>query len=84
MIKFTVTDEQEAKIAAWLEEIEPEILEVMKSKKINPANYGNKPYYGAIGGGVYYKFSLTGLGETLVVEEYYTKKELNVTDYSMW
>jgi hypothetical protein len=47
-------------------------------------NNGEYPYYGAIGGGLEYIFTPTGLGDCLVVREHFTKEEINVTDYDNW
>jgi hypothetical protein len=68
---FDLTKEQKEKLDAWLEEILPEISKTT-------------PYYGAVGGGLTYSFTLTGLGVVVEVTEYHTKKTINLTDYDSW
>jgi len=43
-----------------------------------------KHYCGAIGGRITFKFTPTGLGEIIKVEDTYTKKEIDLTNYENW
>jgi len=75
-----VLDAEEQVIRQWLEELKPEIMAIQ-----GPGPLGDdEPYYGAIGGGVTYSFTPTGLGYILVVKEATTGKELNVTQALDW
>ncbi len=65
---FEVTEDQQKQISKWVKRIQ---------KK-----HGD--YYGAIGGGVTYMFTPTGLGVVLEVKESKTGETLNVTDYDNW
>lgn len=47
-------------------------------------NNGEYPYYGAIGYGIKYIFTPTGVGTIPVVQEHTTEEETNVTDYDNW
>lgn len=87
---FQLTAEQNQKVNEWLEKvIYPDI--VAKQKKdpffsqmiIEDENGVEHPYTGAIGGGLTYQFSPTGLGMVVKVI-WYTGEELNVTDYDIW
>lgn len=69
MINFTLTDDEELKLAEWLDSLQPEI---------------SGKSYGAAGGGLTYKFTPTGLGLVIEVTEYHTQKTINLTDYSDW
>jgi len=79
-MKFEVTEKQQEKLRRWLEEIKPDVMKLSK-----PDPFGeNEPYYGAIGGGLTYEFTPTGIGDILIVRETYTQKTLNLTDYDSW
>lgn len=79
---FTLDAEQQEKLAKWLKEIEPEILEIQKNfSKSAPLN---RPYYGSAGGGLTYSFTPTGLGVVVEVTEYHTNKTINLTYYKSW
>jgi hypothetical protein len=69
-------------IDAWLKSLIPEIM-TLQGKDANPFGE-DEPYYGAIGGGVTYMFTGTGLGNILIVKEATTGKELNVTQALDW
>ncbi len=92
-MQFTVTREQQARIDKWLfEEIYPEVIEHQRKEFVgsrwsSAAEMCWKdgyPYAGAIGGGVDYKFSPTGLGDVLIVSNAWNKKTLDVTEYDTW
>lgn len=75
---FTVTDEQEKKIAEWEKSLAPQIC------RIQGLSLEEGPYYGAIGGGLTYLFTPTGIGLALTVKETITGEEINVTNYEDW
>ena len=81
MTTFTLTDEEEQQVKESLEEIKPEILK--KQNRNDPFDL-NKPYYGAIGGGVTYSFTPTGLGMIIEVTEGITGLTLDLTDVDSW
>jgi hypothetical protein len=78
-MKFEINTEQSEKLRSWYEGILPEILEKQQVNHLRGV-----PYYGAIGGGLTYCFTPTGLGCILVVKEFTTSKELDLTDYENW
>jgi hypothetical protein len=78
---FGLDEKQREKLNTWLEEIKPEILEKQKGLKSAPRD---RPYYGASGGGITYKFTPTSLGIVIEVTEYRTQKTLDLTDYDSW
>ena len=89
MRTFEISQEQEDKIQDWLvETVYPEVIERQKKEFQNPTEFikmcweEGYPYTGAIGGGLTYKFSPTGLG--IVTEVTYLGYELNLTDYDTW
>lgn len=74
MIRFELTEKQEAKVQAYINECD----------RMTAEKQGNDlPYHGAIGGAVTYTFTPTGLG---IVEKvkYAEFDALNLTDYDMW
>lgn len=77
---FEINKAERGVIAAWLEELEPEIMAIQGPNPLGE----DGPYYGAVGGGVTYTFTPTGLGDILVVKETTTGKELNVTQALDW
>jgi len=93
-MSFEVTPEQSSKINEWLmKEIYPQVIEKQKQDLF----YLNHPFAkkswedgcpetGAIGGGVTFEFTPTGLGVIFVVRETLTseKNTLNLTDYDKW
>jgi len=44
----------------------------------------DKSYTGAIGGRFSIEFTITGLGNAVVIKDAVTKTEKNITDYDMW
>ena len=72
---FSLSAEDQEKLAQWKEMIEPDIRALV----------GNtNPRYGAAGGGYTYSFIPTGIGLIVKVTEYYTKKTLDLSDYESW
>lgn len=89
-MKFEITEEEQAKIDKWLEEVVyPPIIEAqLKDPRHAAMLFADDngkikyPYFGAIGGDLTYKFTPTSLGTVLVVES--CGQELNLTDYGSW
>lgn len=77
---FEFNKAEQGVIAAWLKELEPEIMAIQGPNPLGE----DGPYYGAVAGGVTYSFTPTGLGDILVVREATTGKELNVTQELGW
>lgn len=85
--RFTVNKAEQDTIDAWLKSLLPEILALQKEQRgtsVDSFLMPDEPYYGAIGGGVEYRFTPTGLGDILIVKESTTGKELNVSDALDW
>lgn len=83
--KFELDDVQQKELNEWLNILQPEI--VKKQKEIfKEDQYVNResPYYGAIGGGLTYTFTPTGLGTFIKVKEYITQKEIDLSHCENW
>lgn len=74
-------------INTWIASLRAEIMAIQK-EALPSADIRDMikddPYYGAIGGGILYKFIPTSLGDILIVRESITGKELNVNDATNW
>ncbi len=95
-MQFQITQEEWAKIGKWLlEEVYPPVVEHQlkdpdTAAQLFPDEDGviRRPYTGAIGGGLTYEFTPTGLGTVTRVTwgkgcgEW--EKTLDVTDYDLW
>lgn len=46
--------------------------------------YSDKKYAGAIGGRITYSFTPTSLGVVIKARDFFTKKEIDLTDYDSW
>lgn len=89
-----LTKEQNDQIDDWLyNNVYPDIIAEQKAKmkRDDPAYFvaqhdwdEGHPYQGASGGGVTYKFTPTSIGIVVKVQEQWTGKELDVTDYDTW
>jgi hypothetical protein len=87
--RFIINKAEAETINKWYASLVPEIVAIQKKQReasgisdtIVP---DDEPYYGAIGGGLSYAFTPTGLGNILVVTESTTKKTLNVNDALDW
>jgi hypothetical protein len=71
VIRFEITPEQYKQANDWFDSI-------MKRDKRHVFDYG------AIGGGLSFTFTQTGLGTTVVATEALSKETLNLTDFSGW
>jgi len=86
-MQFEVTKEQEAKVREWLQtDVYPKLRKSRKHRKIVWHDYDDAmyPYAGAIGGDISYIFSPTSLGYCVEAEEHFSKRRLNITDFSDW
>jgi hypothetical protein len=80
---FSVNTAEQGVINEWVESLRSEIMELQKKSAVSDLAEAD-PYYGAIGGGLTYSFSPTGLGMIITVKETITGKELNVTNALDW
>ncbi len=78
---FGINVTQVKLINEWYIKLKAKIRE--QQKAVDPL-HGDDPYYGAIGGGLTYQFTPTGLGTVLKVTEALTGETLDVTDYDSW
>lgn len=83
-LQLTISRGEKRCIDEWLQRLKPEILKIQGDRFKDITFDEDEVYYGAIGGGVQYSFTLTSLGTILVVKESITGKELNVTDALGW
>lgn len=87
-MKFEITPEQQARINEWLKnEVFPPIVERQRGTyseqfHVTDSNGITWPYEGAIGGGLTYSFTPTGLGIIFVVK--YGEERLDLTDADNW
>lgn len=79
-MNFILTSDNQLKINEWLEKIHDQIMEASMPDPLG----GDQPFYGAMGGGLTYSFTPTGLGVVLIVTESSTGEELNLTDFDSW
>lgn len=86
---FQLDTEQSLRLGIWLREQHRELAKLqwqdpeLREKMLDE----NTPYLGAIGGGLTYEFTPTGLGTVVVV--YFRKgsgseAHIDLTDYDMW
>lgn len=88
---FSVSTVQAQQIDSWYKSLIPTIVEVQKRCKsfmddpfIRSLLDRGEPYYGAMGGGLTYSFTPTGLGVIVKITEAITGEEIDVTDYDTW
>jgi len=81
MYKFELDEGEQQRLQEWLGEIELRAAKISPDK-IDPKS--NRPYYGAIGGGLTFSFTPTGLGTVVKVTESLTKETIDLTDYGQW
>lgn len=89
-----LTKEQKDQIEDWLHNnVYPDIITEQKSNmnRNDPVYFVAQhdwsegiPYQGASGGGITYKFTPTSIGIVIKVQEQWTGRELDVTDYDSW
>ncbi len=81
----TLDQDQQEKIERWIDIARnPAALAQQKNVDRHLTMDGTEPYEGAIGGGLTYSFTPTGLGMIVKVTCNLTKLELDVTDYASW
>ena len=94
-MQFEITDEENAKVRKWLNEVayppliekqlqDPETAAQLFEDENGKIKY---PYLGAIGGGVTYTFTPTGLGvvtKVIFAKGTDAEMELDLTDYDCW
>jgi hypothetical protein len=86
-VSFELTTDQIARLNTWL-------VEVNKRAAVKQAGTGlgkllmkgktPLPHYGAIGGGVTFSFTETGVGVGCTVKESITGEEIDLSDYENW
>lgn len=85
---FGLNRAEERCIQEWERSLLPLILAIQKPGRkamgIDDIVDIDEPYYGAIGGGLSYTFTPTGLGTIITVKEAITCKTLNVTEALDW
>jgi len=90
MQTFTLTDEAEEKIDAWLKEIYAKAIAKQKEEIESPNDFiifcweEGYPYTGPIGGGLTYSFTNTSIGVVITVKESITGETLDISDYESW
>lgn len=94
-MRFEISPEDQIKIDEWLEKVvyppiieqqlqDPQLRQTLEIFGVKDENGKFKyPYTGAIGGGLTYEFSPTGLGMVIKVK-YFNGAELDLTDYDAW
>ena len=94
---FNLTKEQQEKANEWISEQDKIFAKLQVEslrKKVANGEYVDEstlemaeegiPYFGAIGGGVTYSFTQTGLGVVIKLTHAGTEEELDVSDYDLW
>lgn len=88
-LTFNLSPDDLAKIDLWKKEIDKKIIASQK-ETMSASDFelltdnGNYVYYGAIGGGLTYSFSINSLGTVVTVKEAVTGEVLDLTDYENW
>jgi len=75
---FILLPEQLKTIEIWKKQVEAKVKKDFPPDILEP----DKPYFGAIAGGMTYSFTPTGLGTIIKVK--YGNEELDLTDYDNW
>ena len=86
-IEFHLTPKQVRCLNRWLREVnqavaEQQLRDMADGTRLIPYRY--VPYYGAIGGGLTFCFTPTGIGLGCSVTEAITGRTLNLSDYEDW
>jgi hypothetical protein len=76
---FNLSDEQNDKLKAWIEEQNSKVAEHQKEM-----GFSSAPYYGCSGGAYTYSFTPTTLGMVVKVKNNLTKDEIDLTNYKDW
>lgn len=90
-IEYALTAEQEAKFNAWYKEQDLKAVKAQSSDKHfsdNPCALAcfehGYPYSGAIGVGPTWIITSNSVAGTIKVRHWFTKEELDLTDYENW
>lgn len=86
-IHFSLNPKQVRWLNRWLKDVhraaaDQQLRQMQEGIRRIPYLY--VPYYGAIGGGLTFKFTPAGLGMGCSVTEAITGRTLNLTDYEDW
>lgn len=86
-VEFRLTSNQIGLLNAWLKGIHQEaaaiqLRQIEEGKRHVPFPY--VPYYGAVGGGLTFRFTSTGIGPACSVTEAITGKTLDLSEYENW
>ena len=89
MYNFGLDGKQIIRLHQWLEEVEKRAYDKQTEQSsagdpIGIHSVVKRPYYGAIGGGLTFSFTPTGIGTVVRVTEAITGEVLDLTDYDMW
>jgi hypothetical protein len=75
---FGLTQSQCETIELWKKAVKENVMKDFPPDILQP----NEPYFGAIGSGMTYSFTPTGLGMIITVK--YGNEELDLTEYDKW
>ena len=78
---FSLDAKQIEKLNAWVAEQDKKVMEHQKGTELE---HPGEAYYGACGGSLTYKFTPTGLGLAVHVQNNVTGEEINLTNYEDW
>jgi hypothetical protein len=86
-IEFRLNPKKVRWLNRWLKDVlaaaaEQQLRDMANGTRRIPYRY--VPYYGAIGGGLTFRFTPTGLGLGCSVTEAITGRTLNLSDYEEW
>ena len=86
---FELNDKQKTMLKSQIISWDERICEIQKNQMSHDdfmvKTYGGKfPYYGAIGGGLKYSFTPTGIGTIVEVTNTMLNETVNLTDYDEW
>lgn len=93
MYTFSLSDNQQKKLDAWLKEVYAKTINMQKAMIEETHEFYHLykeswdlgyPYTGAIGGNISYTFTPTSLGATLVVHESASMESIDLTEYDLW
>jgi acyl CoA:acetate/3-ketoacid CoA transferase alpha subunit len=83
-MNFQLTTHQITKYQKWYETLKPKFMQAQVLDNENMHNGVFEVNYGAIGGGITFMFTPTGLGDVIRVQENITGEILDLTDYANW
>lgn len=77
---FQLNENQEAKLTEWLEFVRRKGVEMHGEDPLHPGY----PRLGAVGGGITYSFTPTGIGLAVTVKDFLTGEVISLTDWEEW